>query len=201
MVAVITGDIINSRAVNPEIWQPKLKDYMTNLVRNPEKWEIYRGDSFQLEVEVEHALEIVLCIKALIKSNNLIDVRMSIGIGEKDSENKKITESYGTAHINSGESFERLKSNTLLLKSPNTTFDDYFNPILRLVSFIADSWKPVTSETLFYALNNKGLKQKELAERLGKDSTTINKALKRGAYDELMITLGLFSKKVKECLG
>lgn len=200
MIAVITGDIINSRAVNPEIWQPKLKDYLAEIVSDSQKWEIYRGDSFQVEVEVTHALETVLCIKALIKSSNLIDVRMSIGIGEKDAEEKKITESYGTAHINSGESFERLKNNTLLLKSPNAAFDDYFNPILRLVSFIADSWKPVTSETLFYALTNKGLKQKEMAERLEKDSTTINKALKRGAYDELIITLDLFSKKVKECL-
>ena len=200
MIAVITGDIINSRAVNPEIWQPKLKDYLAEIVKDSKKWEIYRGDSFQIEVEVANALETVLCIKALIKSSNLIDVRMSIGIGDKDAEAKKITESYGTAHINSGESFERLKNNTLLLKSPNAAFDDYFNPILRLVSFIADSWKPVTSETLFYALTNKGLKQKEMAERLEKDSTTINKALKRGAYDELMITLDLFSKKVKECL-
>ena len=200
MIAVITGDIINSRAVTPEIWQPKLKEYLSTLVSNSQKWEIYRGDSFQLEVEVEQALEIVLCIKALIKSCNLIDVRMAIGIGEKDDENKKITESYGTAHIYSGEGFERLKSNTLLLKSPNAAFDNYFNPILRLVSFITDSWKPVTSETFFYALTNKGLKQKEMAERLGKDSTTINKALKRGAYDELMDTLDLFSKKAKECL-
>lgn len=200
MIAVITGDIINSRVVDPEIWQPKLKEYLSKVVRNFDKWEIYRGDSFQIEVEAERSLEIVLCIKALIKSNNLIDVRMSIGIGESDLNNKKITESYGTAHINSGESFERLKNNTLLLKSPDSKFDDYFNPVLRLVSFIADNWKPVTSETIFYALTNKGLKQKEIAERLDKDSTTINKALKRGAYDELIDTLDLFSKNVKQCL-
>lgn len=200
MIAVITGDIVNSRAVNPEIWQPKLKEYLSKVVSDFDKWEIYRGDSFQIEIEVERSLEIVLCIKALIKSSNLIDVRMSIGIGENDPDHKKVTESYGTAHINSGESFERLKNSTLIVKSPNSKFDDYFNPILRLVSFIADNWKPVTSETIFYALTNKDLKQKEIAERLDKDSTTINKALKRGAYDELVDTLDLFSKNVKQCL-
>ena len=46
MIAVITGDIINSRAVNPEIWQPKLKDYLAEIVKDSKKWEIYRGDSF-----------------------------------------------------------------------------------------------------------------------------------------------------------
>src|SRR5690606_27441975 len=154
MVAVITGDIINSRKVSSESWLPKLKEYFASSIADSDNWEIYRGDSFQLEVGVEEALEIALCIKALIKSNNKIDVRMSIGIGEKDFKGKKITESYGTAYINSGESFERIKNNTLILKSPFSEFDDYFNPILKLLSFISNNWKPVTSETIFYALTH-----------------------------------------------
>lgn len=89
MIAVITGDIINSRKVNSEIWLPKLKEYFSNIISDPEKREIYRGDSFQIEVNLESALEIALCIKALIKSSNKIDVRMSIGIGEKNFKGKK----------------------------------------------------------------------------------------------------------------
>lgn len=201
MIAVITGDIINSRKVNSEVWLPKLKEYFSKIILDTEKWEIYRGDSFQIEVEIENALEIAMCIKALIKSNNKIDVRMSIGIGEKNFKGKKITESYGTAYINSGESFEKMKNNTLILRSPFQEFDDYFNPILRLLSFISNNWKPITSETIFYSLTHRNLLQKEIAERLSKDKTTINKALKRGGYDEITEIMNLYSKKIQQCLN
>lgn len=201
MVAVITGDIINSRKVSSESWLPKLKEYFASSIVDSDKWEVYRGDSFQLEVSVEKALEVALCIKALIKSNNKIDVRMAIGIGEKDFKGKKITESYGTAYINSGESFERIKNNTLILKSPFSEFDDYFNPILKLLSFISNNWKPVTSETIFYALTHQNLLQKEIAEKLSKDTTTVNKALKRGGYDEIIEIVNLYAKKIQQCLN
>ena len=201
MVAVITGDIVNSRTVNSEIWLPKLKEYFSKIISDSEKWEIYRGDSFQIEVDIEKALEIAICIKALIKSNNKIDVRMSIGIGEKNFKGKKITESYGTAYINSGESFEKIKNNTLILRSPFEEFDEYFNPILRLLSFISNNWKPVTSETMFYTLTHRDLLQKEIAERLSKDKTTVNKALKRGGYDEIIEIIDLYSKKIQQCLS
>lgn len=201
MVAVITGDIINSRKVNSEVWLPKLKEYFSKIILDTEKWEIYRGDSFQIEVEIGNALEIAMCIKALIKSNNQIDVRMSIGIGEKNFKGKKITESYGTAYINSGESFEKIKNNTLILRSPFQEFDDYFNPILRLLSFVSNNWKPITSETIFYSLTHRDLLQKQVAERLSKDKTTINKALKRGGYDEIIEIIDLYSKKIQRCLN
>lgn len=72
-------------------------------------WEIFRGDQFQLEVKnPENSLLVAIQIKALMKSLKL-DVRMSIGIGEKTHNSKKISESNGTAFINSGELFERLK--------------------------------------------------------------------------------------------
>ncbi len=201
MIAVITGDIINSRKVSSEIWLPKLKEYFSKIISDPEKSEIYRGDSFQIEVNLECSLEIALSIKALIKSNNKIDVRMSIGIGEKSYKGKKITESNGTAHIYSGESFENIKNNTLILKSPFNDFDNYFNPILKLLSFICNNWKPVTSETIFYMLTHQELMQKEIAEKLSKDKTTINKALKRGGYDEIIEIVNLYSKKLQQCLN
>ena len=126
MIAVITGDIINSRKVNADEWLPKLKEFLANTTNNHEKWEIYRGDSFQIQVEVNQALETALCIKALIKTNSLIDVRMSIGIGECTFQGENITESNGSAFIHSGEAFEKIKKNTLILKTPFDEIDEYF---------------------------------------------------------------------------
>ncbi|MDH1604076.1 MULTISPECIES: SatD family protein [Empedobacter] len=201
MIAVITGDIINSRKVNADEWLPKLKEFLANTTNNHEKWEIYRGDSFQIQVEVNQALETALCIKALIKTNSLIDVRMSIGIGECTFQGENITESNGSAFIHSGEAFEKIKKNTLILKTPFDEIDEYFNPILKLVSFIADNWKPVTSETIFVALSHQELIQKDLAEKLKKDKPAVNRALKRGGYEEILEIIHLFNKKIALCMN
>ncbi len=197
MVAIITGDIVDSRKVAPEVWLPRLKKYLQEHISNKDLWEIYRGDSFQAEVPVEDALRTALSIKALVKTNNIIDVRMSIGIGDKIFDGRKITESNGTAFVNSGESFERIKNFTLITQTPNAEFDEYFNPILRLIGFIGSQWKPVTAETIHFALTHPALLQKEIATRMSKDKTTVNKALKRGGYDEILEVLDLYSKIVR----
>ena len=196
MIAIITGDIINSRKVNSAIWLAPLKEYFSKVVKDSKKWEIYRGDSFQLEVPVTKALEVAIGIKALIKTNSKLNVRMAIGIGVKDFTGRKITESNGTAFVNSGEGFDKLKGSTLIMKSQSNECDEFFNPVLRLLSFITDSWKPVTSETVLYALRNRHLLQKEIAGKLGKDNTTVSKALKRGAFEEIMEVINLFSGKI-----
>lgn len=200
MVAVLTGDIINSRKVNTEDWLLQLKDYLSAVTGNSQNWEIYRGDSFQLLVNIEEALSAAICIKALIKTNPKINVRIAIGIGDISFKGKKVTESNGTAFIHSGEAFELLKYNTLNLKTPFEEIDEYFNPILKLLSFVIDNWKPVTSETIFYALTNRNLLQKEIAEQLKKDKTTVNRALKRGAYEEVVAIIDLFNKKIAACI-
>ncbi len=202
MIAVITGDIINSRKVGTEEWLPKLEAFLKSTIKKKKSWNIYRGDSFQIEIDdVANALEIVLCIKALIKTNNKIDVRMAIGIGEVDFKGKNVTESNGTAYINSGESFDNIKHNTLVVKSPFQELDEYFNPILKLLSFISNNWKSVTAETIYWALTNKELQQKELAEQIKKDKAAVNRALKRAGYDEIKDVLNLYSSKIKQWLN
>jgi len=109
MIAVITGDIINSRKGKVETWLNLLKSTLEKYGKQPQDWEIYRGDSFQLSVPVEKALLAGLHIKSTIKQTKTYDVRIAIGIGEVKYKSQKITESNGSAYINSGECFESLK--------------------------------------------------------------------------------------------
>tara|TARA_B110000305_G_C19373082_1_gene605540 strand:- start:790 stop:930 length:141 start_codon:yes stop_codon:yes gene_type:complete len=46
MIAVITGDIINSRKGEVERWIGPLKETLNRYGVEPKNWEIYRGDSF-----------------------------------------------------------------------------------------------------------------------------------------------------------
>src|SRR5688572_1719902 len=100
--AIITGDIISSRRM-PEksLWLNRLKSILgkkTDLI-HPSRWNIYRGDSFQLEVKSpENALRVALLIRSGLKAipefhKLRLDVRMAIGIGKPGFRGKTVNES------------------------------------------------------------------------------------------------------------
>lgn len=195
MISIITGDIINSRKINSEEWLPQLKSYFETLGNRPKVWDIYRGDSFQIQPPLEDSLTIAIIIKSIIKQSKGIDVRMSIGIGNVIYDADRITEAYGSAYINSGESFEHLKKYNLSIKTPIEELNDYFSVIVKLISFTMDNWKPATAETIYAALTNANLAQKELGTLLNKKPATISEALKRGGYNEIQSAIDLFKEK------
>ncbi|GAB1464308.1 hypothetical protein [Pedobacter sp.] len=67
MIAVIARDIVNSRAL-PALWIETLKQALSSLPEKEAKWEIFRGDSFQVELSADVALLASIYIKASIKT-------------------------------------------------------------------------------------------------------------------------------------
>lgn len=185
MTSVITGDIINSRKSEPRKWINILKTELSKYGEEPTNWEVYRGDSFQLEVSPMYALRTAILIKAAIKQFKTIDVRMAIGIGEKNYEAEKITESNGSAFIYSGETYETLKKTTLAIKSNNEVFDHQINIMLELALLTMNNWTPTASEIFKTAIENPNKNQKELAKMLNKEQSNISAGLKRAGYDEI----------------
>ena len=81
MIAIITGDIINSEKSDASEWINILKNQFSKWGKSPADWEIYRGDEFQIRIPFNKALKAAILIKALVKSYKDLDVRMAIGIG------------------------------------------------------------------------------------------------------------------------
>lgn len=187
MVAVITGDIINSRELPPQ-WMATLKEALSALPEKKSKWEIFRGDSFQVELPMEEAVLNALYIKACIKTIKGADVRMSIGLGKVSIASEKVTESNGEAYINSGEGFDMLKSNkvNLLVKSPLPKFDEDMNLYLKLALIAMDGWSPIASEVVKHMLENYNEKQDKIAKISGRSQSSISEALKRARFTEIM---------------
>jgi len=198
MVAIITGDIINSRAVDPNKWMNKLKKVLESIGNEPKDWEIYRGDSFQLRVNPDRALDAAVRLKSVIKQFKELDVRMAIGIGEVDYEGAKITESNGSAFVRSGECFEALKKETLAISSPNAQFDKTINTMLSLASLTMDSWTPASSEIIRLSLENPTKKQIDLAKMMEKPKpqSNISIGLKRGGFDEIQRLLNYYKDEI-----
>ncbi len=199
MEAIITGDIINSRKVEPNEWMPALKKGLNKYGKEPKSWEIFRGDSFQLNTRPEDALEAAILIKAEIKQWKILDVRIGIGIGEITYQATKITESNGTAFLNSGVCFEQLKKQTIAIKTPKKEFDNTLNLMFNLAELTMEKWTETAAKLITYKIGNPNANQKELAQILNKTGQgTISEGLKRAGYDEIEKLLEYYKLKINE---
>ncbi|MFB9052424.1 transcriptional regulator [Formosa undariae] len=196
MIAIITGDIINSRAQDASAWLTELKAMLNLYGQAPKQWEIYRGDSFQLEIAPEKALKTAILIKASIKQFKTIDVRIAIGIGEKTYDANTITESNGSAFINSGECFEQLKKTNLAMKSEDSEFDTAINIMLELALLTMNTWTPTTASLVKLALTKPEVNQIELAKLTQSTQGNVSQGLKRAGYDEILKMIQFYTKNI-----
>ncbi len=199
MNCIITGDVKGSRRAKSQNWLDGLKQLFQQFGKTPKDWEIYRGDEFQLEVKnCEEALLIAFQIKAYLRSIKL-DVRMSIGFGDKTYKAKKISESNGTAFVNSGVGFENLKKNktTLSIHSSNKTFDKEMNLILRLGLSFMDNWLAQSAEFVLITIQNPTLSQEEIGTKLGINQAAVSRRRKRANFDLLMEINSAYVEKLK----
>ena len=197
MIAVITGDIINSRREAAEEWLPLLKEVLNRYGKSPGHWEIFRGDSFQLAVAPENALFATLQIKAQIKQIRNLDVRMSIGIGDQDHKATKISESNGSAFVRSGEGFEALKKQNLGIYTGNPETDEILNLMLSLALLTIDHWSPTVATIIEASLGQTEKNQTELAAVLSRSQSSISEGLKRGGYDEVLRLEAYYRQKIQ----
>lgn len=202
MICIITGDIIGSRKIK-DSWLSSLKTALKVVSRENNKWEIYRGDSFQVQVEPENAIRTAAYLKACIRLNKPADVRMGIGIGEVKNKRKKLSESSGDAFINSGLAFDGLKQAkvNLAIKTNSIEFDEEINVLIKLSLIAMDSWGVVTAEMVKLALENENTVQSELAAVSGRTQSSVSEALKRAHYSEIMEMNKLYCKKISQMLS
>ncbi len=202
MIGVITGDIVASRRQkNPELWLKPLKALFEGVGQEIKSWEIYRGDSFQLEItDAAEVLRVVYKIKALLKSLGGLDVRMAIGLGDISYTASRLSESNGTAFIYSGEKFETLKQDKikLALKSADPDFDKTMNLLLKFASISMDNWTVVSATTVYTSLEHPNATQTELGQKLQIKQHTVSERLQRSRLAELIELNELYLEKVKK---
>lgn len=199
MTTVITGDIIGSRQQSSKHWVEDLKKILFPFGETPGQWEVYRGDEFQIEIKnPEEALLSAILIKAHLRALKL-DARMSIGFGDKTHNAEKISESNGSAFINSGELFETLKKQkvTLALRTGNSSIDEKMNLMLQLALTFMDNWLAQPAEFVAAAIENPTLSQDELGQKLGINQAAVSRRQKRAQFDLVLNLDRYFRKQIK----
>lgn len=213
MIAIIKGDIIASRKIqNPERWMLPLKQLLETWGQSPKNWELVWGDFFQIEVpNPEDALRRALIIKALIKSvepenagkkQSSIDVRMSIGIGEKTYSSERISESNGPAFVNAGEKFEKLNKEkvNLAMQSPWEQIDEDINLNLKLAGIFMDEWTVSSAQLVELFFKHPSATQTEIGEMLGIRQNSVSGRWTRSHIEEINALEKAFNKKIQQAL-
>ena len=190
LVSVLTGDIVQSRAFkNTASWLKTLKAVLDGYGPSPKTWQVYRGDSFQLELaDPAESLMAAIRIKAAMRSFKGLDVRLSIGVGTKDYSSKFVTESNGEAFVNSGEGFEALKKvrRRMIVTTPWEEFNREINIMIMLASIAMDNWTANSAEFMLLSVDNMNLSQKELGDKIGRKQSSVSEAQSRAYYSELL---------------
>ena len=213
MIAIIKGDIIASRKLlDQEKWLQPLKSLLSQWGTTPEQWELVWGDFFQLEInDPQEALQKALEIKALIKKIepkdakkllSTLDVRMSIGIGEKTFAGKRVSESNGPAFIYAGEKFEKLKKEktNLAIQSQWQDFDNEINLYLRLAAKFMDSWSVSSAELAEIVLTSPNITQEEIGEILKIKQNSVSGRWNRSNIEEVLKIEKVFREKLQKLI-
>lgn len=195
MTSILTGDIINSREVPSKIWLPLLKNIFNTIGKSPKIWEIYRGDSFQIEIkDIEKAFLFSIKLKAALKKVKNLDVRIAIGIGTKIDSYKNITEGSGQAFINSGKTFDTLlKKQNIAISSPWQEFDFILNTSLKLALLTMDNWSVSSADFVFEYLKAPQITQKIIAQQLNISESSASERRKRAGLDEILQLENLYT--------
>jgi len=181
MIAIITGDIINSEKSDASEWINILKNQFSKWGESPADWEIYRGDEFQIRIPF---------------NNKDLDVRMAIGIGAESFTGASVSESNGTAFLNSGRMFEGLKKEkrNLAIVTEDPNINETFDVMLKLALDFMDEWTVVSAEIVAMVLENPNASQREIAEKLNIQQSAVSQRQKRARIDLVLELLDYYTK-------
>jgi hypothetical protein len=193
--AVITADIVNF-SLAPVSVQKKWVVQLGSLLQE-QKFEFYRGDSFQVLLkDPQAALGISLQVRALARQHSLQhDIRTSIGIGTVNVPVRTLATASGEAFVLSGRTFDRLEGeDRMAIQTSDYTANMALGPIAQFADFLAKRWTKKQAEVMARLLV--GESQEHIGKKLRKAQSTVNKHAQAGGWAELRRLLEAYKQVI-----
>ena len=207
--AVISADIINSKKLSLR-WRKQLPDrigeLMSKFLQKDDRYSMERGDFIQVEVSPKKGLAMVLLLKTRLNAmasgtkvskqeNKMVDIRISLGIGDVNLKGKTVGLSDGLAYQLSGTGLDQIKNNrqTLIMQCGEKDFNEELRVMAASLEFITSKWTKGSAEIV--SLLIEGKKEMEIAEILKISQSAVNQRKKTAGWEVINMMLQRYDMK------
>lgn len=189
--AVLTADIVNSTLMDGKDLNDLIVMIRSEFKQSKVSSEFYRGDSFHLLTEIEDAFEMALKLRVLARqvanvgAGGHADIRIAIGLGKVQDGIKSMALGKGEAFLLSGRELDLITKSQVRLSIRCS--DSKIDPGLEAVALLADMILKDLSSKQAEVLSEllMGYTQMEVALKLKKSQSTINKLAQAGNWSQL----------------
>lgn len=171
MIAVLTGDIVGSQAIEKSKLE-RLPNYLEEAANRTDlgiNLEVFAGDSWQCTCHPpQFAMRLAVLIRSELLGKRGIDTRVSIGVGDYETlKPEKISLSHGEAFVLSGRGLEDMdqerRLNIRLGEKAPPPSPSLVHASILLLDSITSHWTAKQAQAVSLAGNK--LNQYELAKR------------------------------------
>lgn len=208
LISVLTGDIVDSRDIEPKYYDAMLYSLQQTLAYIKTNYaaiyEIFRGDSFQITfTDPIPAMRCALLLKmALIASapDTPINVRIALGIGGyRDLRNNSGTSS-GEAFELSGIGLETLKNSDIGLFTNITAMNIQLELATQFLNYQLASITPKQAEALLTYIRCDFGDHQQVADQIGGSRSNASKLLRRSGASLVRDYILTFEKTLAETI-
>tara|TARA_R110001632_G_scaffold196876_4_gene319023 strand:- start:1110 stop:1733 length:624 start_codon:yes stop_codon:yes gene_type:complete len=205
MIAVLTGDLVDSTAMSRKDYQlavTLIEDYITACQKRfNARGELYRGDGIQLIFcQPQHAMRGVIELKSLLFSathtQKPIGITLSIGLGDQLIEGSKPSVSQGSAFTLSGRGLDTTPSGHVSLHHEGGDFYEALVLATQFLDHLLNSHTQMQARVLYHYLKAGFPTHSQLADVLGTSQQNVTKHLSRMGGDLIKQYLALYETKV-----
>ncbi|MBB3191045.1 hypothetical protein [Halomonas cerina] len=206
-IAVITGDVIDSRHIHDTRRLSRVLDDTMALLRTrfAGRTQRYRGDGFQAALPgAAEAISVAVLLRAALIRHSTRDqrwdARLAIAIGNDDEWERSppLGEASGAPYVASGQALDALDDDKhLCLMLEGAAGDGCLELLLRFVDERLDDWSAASAEAVYHQLCQ-AESQQALAVRLGISQPAVHKRLHNARWPLLKATLEFLERRIKE---
>lgn len=204
--AVLTTDIVHSTQLNATNYAAVMTA-LEKLLKSHElkygcKFEIFRGDSFQvLYPNIIDAMKSALSIRLFMQSGidcTAVKLTQSFAIGSIDKASTKLSNSLGEAFILSGRALDKASRGDLIVQITSTAGVNDLTISTLFLHHLLDGLTEKQAEVLYYYIDFDFPEQQSIADYMNMTRQNITAHLKRSGA-ELVKAYLLGYRKI--CLG
>jgi len=198
-VAVLTGDVVDSRKLGPLFsleseWERAFAALTPFSPEGPVRWEVFRGDSFQALILPEFAFRVALFLRAWMRAQTFghpTDVRIGMGLGSIDAGFARMAHGRGAAFERSGKALDHLGKGRLAFDVGSEAPSLWFSQLGTAADAIVRKWDALDAQ-LWLGRWPHIHTQTSLAEQLGITQSAVSQRMLSAQFDGLEALCALY---------